>query len=69
MQLSGVPRGSWLVGGETHFLELAGFETYLPRLREQRTVRGRRVDLEPPLFPGYIFVWIAPPAGAPGSST
>jgi transcriptional antiterminator RfaH len=42
----------------THFLGLAGFEVYLPRLREHRTVRGRKVAKEPPLFPGYAFVLI-----------
>jgi len=41
-----------------HFLRLAGFEVYLPRLREQRIVRGRRVEVTPPLFPGYCFVAI-----------
>ena len=41
-----------------HFLGLAGFEVYLPRLREQRIVRGRKVDVTPPLFPGYVFVAI-----------
>src|SRR3954469_24743170 len=42
----------------THFLGLAGFEVYLPRLRESRVVRGRRIALQPPLFPGYCFVLI-----------
>lgn len=42
----------------THCLGLAGFETYLPRLREIRTLRGRKVEVRPPLFPGYIFVLI-----------
>ena len=41
-----------------HFLRLAGFEVYFPRLREQRIVRGRRVEVTPPLFPGYCFVAI-----------
>ena len=41
-----------------HFLRLAGFEVYLPRLREQRIVRGRRVEVTPPLFPGFCFVAI-----------
>jgi transcriptional antiterminator RfaH len=30
----------------THCLGVAGFTTYLPRLREQRTIRGRRVVVE-----------------------
>jgi transcriptional antiterminator RfaH len=42
----------------THFLDLAGFDVYLPRLREQRIIRGRRVEVRPPLFPGYAFVLI-----------
>jgi|SRR5262245_14359157 len=42
-----------------HFLALAGFEVYLPRLRERRVVRGRRIEVSPPLFPGYAFVAIA----------
>lgn len=41
-----------------HFLQLAGFEVYLPRMREQRIVRGHRVEVTPPLFPGYCFVAI-----------
>ena len=42
----------------THCLRLAGFETYLPRIRERRLVRGRRVEVRPPLFPGYAFIVI-----------
>jgi transcriptional antiterminator RfaH len=41
-----------------HCLALAGFETYQPRLREHRLVRGRRVEVSPPLFPGYAFVLV-----------
>jgi transcriptional antiterminator RfaH len=41
-----------------HFLALAGFETYLPRLREHRVRGGRRVETSPPLFPGYAFLVI-----------
>src|SRR5215470_648785 len=41
-----------------HFLAQAGFETYAPRLRERRTVQGRKVVRTPLLFPGYAFVWI-----------
>jgi transcriptional antiterminator RfaH len=40
------------------YLHLAGFKTYQPRLRERRIVRGRRVAVQPALFPGYLFVWI-----------
>ena len=39
----------------TQCLTLAGFETYLPCLREHRVVRGRRVDVSPPLSPCYLF--------------
>jgi transcription antitermination factor NusG len=42
----------------TQCLTLAGFEIYLPRLREHRVVRNRRVEVSPPLFPGYLFVAI-----------
>jgi transcriptional antiterminator RfaH len=42
----------------TQCLALAGFETYLPRLRERRVVRGRRVEVSPPLFPGYLFILV-----------
>ena len=42
----------------THCLGLAGFNVYLPRLRERRISRGRRIEVRPPLFPGYAFVLI-----------
>jgi len=38
-----------------HFLGLAGYETYLPRLREWRRSHGRRIETRSPLFPGYAF--------------
>src|SRR5215813_1718942 len=41
-----------------HCLGLAGFETYLPRLRDHRVRGGRRLETSPPLFPGYAFVVI-----------
>jgi transcriptional antiterminator RfaH len=41
-----------------HFLGLAGYEVHAPRLREQRIVRGRKVEASPLLFPGYAFVVI-----------
>jgi transcriptional antiterminator RfaH len=41
-----------------HCLSLAGFETYLPRIREQRVIRGRRIIATPALFTGYCFVAI-----------
>jgi transcriptional antiterminator RfaH len=41
-----------------HFLKLGGFETYCPRLREQRRRHGRKIVTTPPLFPGYAFVLV-----------
>ena len=41
-----------------HCLGLAGFETYFPRLREKRMSHGRRIEVRPPLFPGYCFLTI-----------
>jgi transcriptional antiterminator RfaH len=38
-----------------HCLGLAGFETYLPRLREWRRSHGRKIEVRPALFPGYCF--------------
>ena len=39
-----------------HVLDLRGFETYCPRLRKRRMLRGRRVEVLLPLFPGYTFL-------------
>jgi len=41
-----------------HTLGLAGYVTYLPRLRQQCVSRGRRTILTPPLFPGYLFIQV-----------
>ena len=41
-----------------HCLAIAGFTVYTPRLREHRVLRGRRVEVNPPLFPGYAFLLI-----------
>jgi transcriptional antiterminator RfaH len=41
-----------------HCLALAGFVTYVPRLRVRRARRGRDVKAAPLLFPGYAFVAI-----------
>jgi transcriptional antiterminator RfaH len=42
-----------------HFLRLAGYgQIYLPRLRTVQRRHGRRIELRPPLFPNYLFVWI-----------
>jgi transcription antitermination factor NusG len=41
-----------------HTLTLAGYTTYLPRLRQHRVSHGRRIATTPALFPGYAFVLI-----------
>jgi hypothetical protein len=38
--------------------DAGGFETYLPRLRERRVVRGRRVEISRHCSRGYMFVAI-----------
>jgi transcriptional antiterminator RfaH len=43
----------------SHCLTLAGYEIYQPLLREQvRSRSGRKIVRTPPLFPGYLFVWV-----------
>src|SRR5262249_33611410 len=42
----------------THCLKVNGYEVYLPRLRERRISHGRRIEVRPPLFPGYCFIAI-----------
>ena len=42
-----------------HFLGLAGFHTWCPRVLERRIVRGRRIDVPRALFPTYAFIAIA----------
>jgi transcriptional antiterminator RfaH len=43
-----------------HCLTLAGYEPYMPRLRERRLSPGRRlVEVQRPLFPGYCFLTVA----------
>jgi transcriptional antiterminator RfaH len=41
-----------------HFLELAGYQVYLPRFRLLRPIRGRKVVEARVLFPAYLFVWV-----------
>lgn len=41
-----------------HFLTAAGYEIYLPRLRERRRRNGRLVETRPLLFPSYGFVHV-----------
>jgi transcription antitermination factor NusG len=43
----------------SYCLTLAGYEIYQPLLREQRrSSHGRKITVTPPLFPGYLFVWV-----------
>ena len=43
----------------SYTLALAGYEIYQPLLREQRRgSHGRKIIATPPLFPGYLFVWV-----------
>ena len=41
-----------------HCLGLAGYKVYQPLLREHRRSHGRKIIATPPLFPGYLFVWV-----------
>jgi transcriptional antiterminator RfaH len=41
-----------------HLLDLHGYETYCPRIRERRVSRGRAVEAPRELFVGYCFVLI-----------
>jgi transcriptional antiterminator RfaH len=41
-----------------HFLELAGYQIYIPQIREQRLRRHRRIEVITPLFPAYGFILI-----------
>ena len=41
-----------------HCLKVSGFETYVPRTRDRRIVRGRKVNEIAQLFPSYVFVLI-----------
>src|SRR5262252_2148934 len=42
----------------SHCLTLAGYEIYQPLLREQPRSHGRKITVTPPLFSGYLFVWV-----------
>jgi transcriptional antiterminator RfaH len=35
-----------------------GYKIYQPLLREPRRSHGRKIIATPPLFPGYLFVWV-----------
>jgi transcriptional antiterminator RfaH len=41
-----------------HFLKLAGYQVYIPRVREQRLRRRRQIEVIAPLFPAYAFIVI-----------
>jgi transcriptional antiterminator RfaH len=41
-----------------HCLQLSGFETYAPRLRQRRLSHGRKIERRPLLFVTYVFVAI-----------
>jgi transcriptional antiterminator RfaH len=41
-----------------HFLGLAGYQVYIPLLRELRIRRGKKFEALEPLFPGYGFISI-----------
>jgi transcriptional antiterminator RfaH len=41
-----------------HFLELAGYQVYVPRVREQRIRNHRKLEILAPLFPCYAFIVI-----------
>ncbi|QJD72144.1 transcription/translation regulatory transformer protein RfaH [Marinobacterium sp. LSUCC0821] len=40
-------------------LEQQGFETYLPLLKTEQIKKGKRVEVEAPLFPGYLFIFLS----------
>jgi len=43
----------------SHCLTRAGYKIYEPRLREQiRSRSGCKIVRTPPLFPGYLFLWV-----------
>jgi transcriptional antiterminator RfaH len=41
-----------------HFLALAGYELFAPRLKQQQISHGRKIITTPLLFPGYVFLWV-----------
>lgn len=40
-------------------LEQQGFETYLPLLKIEQIKNGKRTEIESPLFPGYLFIYLS----------
>ena len=48
-------------GSVVKHLDLRSVECFLPRGQSTRRWKDRRVQVQPPLFPGYVFVHIALP--------
>jgi transcriptional antiterminator RfaH len=40
-------------------LEQQGFETYLPLFKTEQIKQGKRTEIETPLFPGYLFIYLS----------
>jgi len=40
-------------------LEQQGFETYLPLIKTEQIKKGKRLEVETPLFPGYLFIYLS----------
>lgn len=40
-------------------LEQQGFETYLPLIKTEQIKKGKRLEVEQPLFPGYLFIFLS----------
>lgn len=46
------------LGSRHSSLKLNGYQVYLPRVRERRISHGRKIEVRPPLFPGYCFLTV-----------
>lgn len=40
-------------------LEQQDFETYLPLIKTEQIKKGKRLEVETPLFPGYLFIYLS----------
>ena len=40
-------------------LEQQGFETYLHLIKTEQIKKGKRLEVEQPLFPGYLFIFLS----------
>lgn len=40
-------------------LEQQDFETYLPLIKTEQIKKGKRLEVEQPLFPGYLFIFLS----------